>query len=91
MGYKLIKVNPKYQFVYENAAQRYQKKYPKYTEEHIHNMAKRIVIRKFLKNLYLFHNSFCFSFNFIEEFLLIGFPFNKTLNFIASSKYLFLF
>ena len=35
MGYKLIKVNPKY------------------TEEHIHNMAKRIVIRKFLKNLYI--------------------------------------
>lgn len=53
VGYKLIKVNPKYQFVYENAAQKYQRKYPKYTEEHIHNMAKRIVIRKFLKNLYI--------------------------------------
>lgn len=53
IGHKLIKVNPKYQFVYENATIKYQNKYPKYTEEHIHNMAKRIVIRKFLKNLYV--------------------------------------
>ena len=53
VGYKLIKSNPKYQFVYENATQKYRDKYPKYTDEHISNMAKRIVIRKFLKNLYI--------------------------------------
>lgn len=53
IGYKLINVNIKYQFVYENAFQRYREKYSTYTDEHIHNMAKRIVIRKFLKNLYI--------------------------------------
>ena len=53
IGYKLIKANPKYQFVYENSIQKYQETYPNYSYTHICNMAKRIVIRKFLKNLYI--------------------------------------
>ena len=53
IGYKLITNNTKYQFVYESNFQRYKEKYPKRSDEHIHNMAKRIVIRKFLKNLYI--------------------------------------
>lgn len=53
IGYKLIKTNPKYQFVYENSIQKYQEIYPNYNYTHICNMAKRIVIRRFLKNLYI--------------------------------------
>ena len=53
ISYKLIHQNPKYQFIYDNHLERYRKKYPKYNENHIKNMAKRIVIRKFLKNLYI--------------------------------------
>ena len=53
IGYKLIQSNPKYQFVYENAVQKYEKKYPKHSKDHIYNMAKRIVIKRFLKNLYI--------------------------------------
>lgn len=53
IGYKLIQQNPKYQFVFESSYERYKEKYPKYTNNHIVNMAKRIVIKKFLKNLYI--------------------------------------
>lgn len=53
IGYKLIHQNPKYEFIFESNVERYRKKYPNYSEEHIQNMAKRIVIRKFLKNLYI--------------------------------------
>ena len=53
IGYKLILNNTKYQFVYESNFQRYREKYPQRSDDHIHNMAKRIVIRKFLKNLYI--------------------------------------
>lgn len=53
IGYKLIQQNPKYQFVYESNVVKYREKYPKYTNDHINNMAKRIVIRRFLKNLYI--------------------------------------
>ena len=53
IGYKLIKINTKYQFVYENAIKRYSENHPNYTKEHVHNMAKRIVVKKFLKNLYI--------------------------------------
>ena len=53
IGYKIIQQNPKYQFVYENHLEKYSKKYPQYSQEHIQNMAKRIVIRRFLKNLYI--------------------------------------
>ena len=53
IGYKLIKNNQKYNSIYESAVERYRKKYPKYTDDHIHNMAKRIVIKRFLKNLYI--------------------------------------
>lgn len=56
LSYKLIKYNPQYQFVYDINVQKYSKKYPKYTEEHISNMAKRIVVKKFLKNLYFSWN-----------------------------------
>lgn len=53
ISYKLIQQNPKYQFVYESNIEKYREKYPKYSEDHIKNMAKRIVIRRFLKNLYI--------------------------------------
>lgn len=53
IGYKLIQQNPKYEFVFESSCEKYRKKYPKYSEVHIKNMAKRIVIKKFLKNLYI--------------------------------------
>ena len=53
IGYKLIQDNTKYQFTYESAMNKYKEKYPHRNEEHIHNMAKRIVIKKFLKNLYV--------------------------------------
>ena len=53
IGYKLIQKNPKYQFIFESSIDKYKEKHPNYTEDHIKNMAKRIVIRKFLKNLYI--------------------------------------
>ena len=53
IGYKLIQKNPKYQFIFESSIEKYKEKHPNYTEDHIKNMAKRIVIRKFLKNLYI--------------------------------------
>lgn len=56
LSYKLIKYNPQYQFVFDVNVQKYSKKYPKYSEEHINNMAKRIVVKKFLKNLYFSWN-----------------------------------
>ena len=56
LSYRLIKVNPQYQFVFEVYCKKYEKKYPKYPKQHIENMAKRIVIKKFLKNLYFSWN-----------------------------------
>ena len=56
LSYKLIKYNPQYHFIYDINVQKYSEKYPKYTEEHIKNMAKRIVVKKFLKNLYFSWN-----------------------------------
>ena len=56
LSYKLIKYNPQYQFIYDINVQRYFEKYPNYSEEHISNMAKRIVVKKFLKNLYFSWN-----------------------------------
>ena len=56
LSYKLIKYNPQYQFVFDINVQRYSEKYPRYSEEHINNMAKRIVVKKFLKNLYFSWN-----------------------------------
>ncbi len=57
LGYRLINQNPKYQFVFEINVQKYQEQHPKYTQEHIENMAKRIVIKKFLRNLYIAWNA----------------------------------
>lgn len=57
IGYKLSTKNPQYQFVFEIAYQKYREKYPLKSNEHIENMAKRIVIKKFLKNLYFSWNS----------------------------------
>ena len=56
LGYKIIKYNPQYQFIYDINVQKYSEKYPNYSEEHINNMAKRIVVKKFLKNLYFSWN-----------------------------------
>ena len=53
IGYKIISQNAKYEFIYEMALDKYRKKKPHYSEEHLSNMAKRIVIKKFLKNLYV--------------------------------------
>lgn len=53
IGYKLINNNPQYQFIYEINIAKYKEKKPKYSQQHIENMAKRIVIKKFLKNLYI--------------------------------------
>lgn len=53
IGYKLIQQNPKYGFVFESSLEKYKNKYPKYSDTHITNMAKRIVVKKFLKNLYI--------------------------------------
>lgn len=52
LSYRLINQNPQYEFIFEINVQKYQKQHPKYSKEHIENMAKRIVIKKFLKNLY---------------------------------------
>lgn len=56
LSYKLIKNNPQYQFVFDINVQRYLKLHPNYSHERIENMAKRIVIKKFLKNLYFSWN-----------------------------------
>lgn len=56
LSYKLIKNNPQYQFVFDINVQKYSELYPKYSQEHIENMAKRIVVKKFLKNLYFSWN-----------------------------------
>lgn len=56
LSYKLIKYNSQYQFIYEINIQKYSEKYPKHSNEHIHNMAKRIVVKKFLKNFYFSWN-----------------------------------
>lgn len=57
IGYKLSTKNPQYQFVFEIAYQKYTDKYPYKSKEHIANMAKRIVVKKFLKNLYFSWNA----------------------------------
>lgn len=57
ISYKLIKRNPQYQFVYDMSIQKYSEAHPNYNQEHIENMAKRLVIKKFLKNLYFSWNS----------------------------------
>lgn len=56
ISYKLIKSNPQYQFFFEMNFNKYAEKYPNYSKNHIENMAKRIVIKKFLKNLYFSWN-----------------------------------
>lgn len=57
IGYKLSTKNPQYQFIFEVECDRYKKKYPYKNQEHIENMAKRIVVKKFLKKLYFTWNS----------------------------------
>lgn len=57
ISYKLIKKNPQYQFVYEMSIQKYEEAHDNYSKEHIENMAKRLVVKKFLKNLYFSWNS----------------------------------
>lgn len=56
LSYKLIKNNPQYQFIFDMNVQKYSEKYPKYSKDHVDNMAKRIVVKKFLKNLYFSWN-----------------------------------
>lgn len=53
IGYKLVQYNSQYQFIYNKYIEKYKKKNPTYSQKHIENMAKRIVIRKFLKNLFI--------------------------------------
>lgn len=56
ISYKLIQKNPQYQFIFDINIKRYSEIYPNYSQEHIENMAKRIVVKKFLKNLYFSWN-----------------------------------
>lgn len=56
MSYRLIKLNPQYEFVFELNYKRYEEIHPNYSKQRIENMAKRIVIKKFLKNLYFSWN-----------------------------------
>ena len=56
LSYKLVKNNPQYQFIFDINIQKYSELYPKYSKDHIENMAKRIVVKKFLKNLYFSWN-----------------------------------
>lgn len=56
LSYRLIKTNPQYQFIFEINYKKYAEKNPRYPKQHIENMAKRIVIKKFLKNLYFSWN-----------------------------------
>lgn len=53
IGYKLVQTNTQYQWIFESQIQRYKEQHPSYSNKHIENMAKRIVIRKFLKNLFI--------------------------------------
>lgn len=53
IGYKLIQQNQKYEFIYENSCDKYRKAHPDYSKDHIENMAKRVVVKRFLKNLYI--------------------------------------
>ena len=53
IGYKLVKTNTQYQWIFETQIDRYHMQHPQYSDKHIENMAKRIVIRKFLKNLFV--------------------------------------
>lgn len=57
ISYKLVQKNPQYQFVYDMSIQKYSESHPNYSKEHIENMAKRLVVKKFLKNLYFSWNS----------------------------------
>lgn len=57
ISYKLIQKNPQYQFVFDMNVKKYSELHPNYSQEHIENMAKRIVVKKFLKNLYFSWNS----------------------------------
>ncbi len=60
IGFKLMQRNPQYKFVYDINYDKYKEKYPRRTEKHIENLAKRMVIKRFMKNLY-------FSWNKINE------------------------
>lgn len=53
LSYRLINQNPQYEFIFELNIQKYKEQHSNYSQEHIENMAKRIVIKKFLKNLYV--------------------------------------
>ena len=57
IGYKLIQNNEQYEWIYHTYIDRYREKNPFYSQKHIENMAKRIVIKKFLKNLYISWNA----------------------------------
>lgn len=62
IGYKLIQNNTQYQWIYEVNIEKYREKNPNYSQQHIENMAKRIVIKKFLKNFYISWNAINKSF-----------------------------
>ena len=50
ISHKLVRYNPVYDFVYTNAYNKYSSLNT--NEEHIEAMARRIVIKKFLQNLF---------------------------------------
>lgn len=61
IGHKLVQRNEQYKFVFDINCQKYRDKYPRRGEKHIENLARRMVVKRFLKNLY-------FSWNKINDF-----------------------
>lgn len=54
IGHKLILGNLEYSLIFEDTCQKYEQKNPSLSEKHITNKAKRIIIKKFIKELYNF-------------------------------------
>lgn len=67
ISYKLSEDDLGYNFIYETAVEQYKESNPNKTDIHIENMARRIVIKKFLKNLYVNWGNFNEEESFFED------------------------
>lgn len=54
IGHKLMLGNIEYSLLFEDACQKYEQQDPLLSEKHVANKAKRIIIKKFIKELYNF-------------------------------------
>lgn len=54
IGHKLMLGNIEYSLLFEDACQKYEQQSPLLSEKHVANKAKRIIIKKFIKELYNF-------------------------------------